>query len=76
MKKFYTEGNIILTIIIVSVLARFLYLPIPLIINVADGAGYVQMADRNRFGMTNQRIKTDNLFPYSSFSNLRRIYIR
>lgn len=35
----------ILIVAAVSILVRLLFLPIPLIINVADGAGYVEMAD-------------------------------
>jgi len=45
MKQILTDRNAILIIIVVAVLVRLLYLPIPFIINVADGAGYVAMAD-------------------------------
>lgn len=45
MKRFFTEKKIILIIIIAAILVRLLYLPVPFIINAADGAGYVQMGD-------------------------------
>lgn len=45
MKNFFTDRKNILVIVVVSLLVRLLYLPIPFIINVADGAGYVAMAD-------------------------------
>lgn len=45
MKNLFTERKTVLVIIIASVLVRALFLPIPFIINVADGAGYVAMAD-------------------------------
>lgn len=45
MKNFFSERKIILTIVFLSILVRLLYLPIPIIINVADGAGYVAMAN-------------------------------
>jgi len=43
--NFFTERNLILVIIFLSVVARLFYLKVPFIINVADGAGYVSMAD-------------------------------
>ena len=48
MKKhwdFFTEKVMIGIIVVISILARLFYLKIPFIINVADGAGYVAMAD-------------------------------
>ena len=45
MKKIFKEKYLILIIIAVSILVRFLYLKIPLVINPADGAGYVKMAN-------------------------------
>lgn len=45
MKEIFQDRNLIIVIIICSFLVRLLFLPIPLIINVADGAGYVAMAD-------------------------------
>lgn len=42
---FLTDRKIIFIIIFLSVLVRLLYLSVPFVINVADGAGYVSMAD-------------------------------
>jgi len=43
--NFLTERKLVFIIVLVSVLVRLLYLSIPFVINVADGAGYVAMAD-------------------------------
>lgn len=45
LRDFFTEKKMIGIIVVISVLARLFYLKIPFIINVADGAGYVAMAD-------------------------------
>lgn len=45
LRGFFTEKKMIGAIVVISVLARLFYLKIPFIINVADGAGYVAMAD-------------------------------
>lgn len=45
LQNFFSEKKLIFLVVLVSILVRLLYLPVPFVINVADGAGYVAMAD-------------------------------
>lgn len=42
---FFTEKKLISVVVLFSILARLFYLNVPFVINVADGAGYVTLAD-------------------------------
>lgn len=45
MKKIFRDRYLVFIIILVGVLVRLLYFSVPIIINKADGAGYVAMGD-------------------------------